>query len=369
MSKERRSGQRGQETSERGSDANASAAQWEPTGQEVKQILARHHGWLAQPEQCLPEHDEYLEREPAYPDWQREARSDPEQANLCNANLLFAKLMGANLSDAHLNRANLGNADLSDADLRGANLSDAELSGATLSGANLSGATLSGANLSGATLSGADLSDANLIGADLSDANLSDVDLIGAKLVGANLSDANLSDADLLDANLSGANLSGANLSRAKLSGANLSGTYLLDANLLDADLLDANLLDANLLATRINTESGADVDFFDIINQAAQEVQRSRNVHVTLAAKSTLLQRVNLHFQAVAEEINAGRVTSDGIRKAALAQLTEAIAIAESTPHLQFVVGDDNARGTISIGSDALERSMEQECHWTPWC
>jgi hypothetical protein len=176
---------------------------WKPTELELHRILARHSGWLQKMGYIdLQARNEYLDHvKPAYPDWRREARSHPEQANLCNADLIDATLDGAQLRDA----------DLSGAHLSGAHLRDADLRGAYLSGAFLRGANLRHAELSGAYLRGAYLSDANLS---------------GAYLRGANLSHAHLNHAEL-----SGAHLSGENLSRANLSRANLSRANLLDAH------------------------------------------------------------------------------------------------------------------------------------------
>jgi uncharacterized protein YjbI with pentapeptide repeats len=109
------------------------------------------------------------------------------------------------------------------------------LRNANLSNANLMYAILYGANLSSAKLSFANLSSANLSGANLSDAGLTAVNLAFTNLSGANLRDAELSDADLVFTNLSDAGLSDANLTLANLSGANLSSAYLRDANLRDA--------------------------------------------------------------------------------------------------------------------------------------
>ena len=71
--------------------------------------------------------DSYLDRlTPAFPDWRKEARKNPENANLCNA-VLF--------------KANLSGADLSQADLSGAELQMAKVSKAKLAYVNLKGST------------------------------------------------------------------------------------------------------------------------------------------------------------------------------------------------------------------------------------
>ncbi len=99
------------------------------TSEELKQVIADHALWLADP-------------------------TTSKRANLSGAYLSGANLYGANLSGANLYGANLSGAYLSGANLSGANLSGANLSGANLYGANLYGANLSGANLSGAKLPG-----------------------------------------------------------------------------------------------------------------------------------------------------------------------------------------------------------------------
>jgi hypothetical protein len=180
---------------------------WKPRELELHRILARHSGWLQTMYLTdLQAHDAFLDHH--YPDWRREARTHPEQANLCNADLNGANLSGANLSAA----------DLSSAILRGAHLN-----GAYLNGAHLIGANLIGANLSYANLIGAYLSYAHLIGADLSSAILRDANLSSANLSSANLSSANLIDADLSHADVSRANLSGANLYSTDLSSLKVS--------------------------------------------------------------------------------------------------------------------------------------------------
>jgi uncharacterized protein YjbI with pentapeptide repeats len=222
----------------------ATPAQWKPTARELKQILARHRGWLAnQPdEEPLPEHDRFLEEvEPPYPDWRREALSkvNLSGAALSDADLSSAELSDANLSSAELSRANLSSAELSRANLRRAGLHFANLSGANLYSANLSRAKLNNANLSDANLYEADLS-----GADLTFANLSGAKnitkLSGANLSHANLSGAHLTFADLSHADLSFANLSGADLSYANLSGANLSRAQVSKAKLDYVDVTGA---------------------------------------------------------------------------------------------------------------------------------
>ena len=218
---------------------------WRPMNQfakdglpELKHIVARHFGWLNE-NQVAVDYSYLVFQKPAYGDWEREARSHPAQANLCNADLRDvhlndADLIRANLTFANLSRANLLNANLTDANLYSANLSSAILQ-ANMSGAHLSDANLSRAQLAGANLSRADLSEANLNRADVGRADLNGADVTGADLSHADLSDANLSHANLSDANLSYANLVHANLSYANLVHANLNGAKLANADLTGA--------------------------------------------------------------------------------------------------------------------------------------
>jgi uncharacterized protein YjbI with pentapeptide repeats len=219
---------------------------WKPSPQDLKLILARHLGWLANPpDETLPEHDHYLEKvEPAYPEWREEALKNPEQARLSGAvltraNLTQANLRGADLRGAELSRANLIKADLVGADLNAATLSSAELFDADLSDANLNRSTLTGAFLLHANLTGAHLA-GHLT--DLSNAYMTD-----ANLSGAHLSEARLAEADLERANLSGAELRNTFLFRAKLNRANLAGADLTHADLSYANLSETNVTDAKL--------------------------------------------------------------------------------------------------------------------------
>ena len=259
-------------------DGERFAPSWRPSDSDLHLILARHRGYLfLKSDRNLQKaddaflQDKYLDQ--AFPDWRKEARKNPEKANLCNAHLARATLSGANLGDVDLSGADLWDANLSGADLRYANLSGAKLGDANLSGAkffhaNLSGAELARANLYGATLtalSAADLRSVDLIavmseasdlllvlagsavstnltGADLSHANLSSVFLPSADLSGAKLGDANLSGAKLEHANLSSADLTHADLSGAYMEAANLSGANLQKAKVSRAILAQVNL-------------------------------------------------------------------------------------------------------------------------------
>jgi hypothetical protein len=183
---------------------------WKPTKSDLYRILARHRGWLQinwyryfRPPLELESPDRYLDR--ANPDWRHEARSHPEQAKLCDADL-----RGADLHDADLNQADLRGADLTDAHLEGAHLEEAHLTAAHLRGANLRGADLEGADLEGAHLERAHLERAHLFRADLEEAHLTAAHLGGADLAVADLRDADLNGAQVSKAELAYADLTGA---------------------------------------------------------------------------------------------------------------------------------------------------------------
>jgi hypothetical protein len=180
-------------------------------------ILARHFGyWFrkTQPGLDLQNADDaslkdaYLDR--TVPDWRKEARKNPEKANLCNAELGGAHLEGADLVDAELSLADLEGAHLRGTNLKGAVLRGADLKAAILVDADLKGADLEAAVLNGAVLNRAILVDAVLRGADLKGAVLKGADLNGADLFRASLSVANLSAAKVGKAKLSYADLTGA---------------------------------------------------------------------------------------------------------------------------------------------------------------
>lgn len=104
---------------------------------EEEQSAACPHqeGWKpADLPRILAEHGRWLERQSTGEDFSSQGR-----ANLCNANLIQAKLNNAILSGAKLNNANLvqaklNNANLWDAELNNANLFLAELNNAFLGG-------------------------------------------------------------------------------------------------------------------------------------------------------------------------------------------------------------------------------------------
>jgi uncharacterized protein YjbI with pentapeptide repeats len=200
--------------------------EWKSTDLELHRILARHFGWLSTRFRTydLEAFNALDHAKPAYPEWRREARSHPVQANLCNANLNGATLNGATLDSADLRSANLNGARLDGAYLNGANLEGAHLNGARLYGAHLNGANLNFAYLNGVNLYGADLSKARLYGAHLNHAVLSGVDLSGA---------------DLTQANLRGVDLRGANVSKAKLAAIDLTGAYYARFGAPDPDVGD----------------------------------------------------------------------------------------------------------------------------------
>ena len=78
-----------------GHDATDASSAQRPSLQELKRILARHRGWLANQHgdemlsQPLSVQDIYLETiEPAYPDWRDEALSSPARAILIRGTCL-----------------------------------------------------------------------------------------------------------------------------------------------------------------------------------------------------------------------------------------------------------------------------------------
>ncbi len=109
---------------------------WTPTPEELKTIVARHRGWIAQQSGSpLTERtrDVYLEHiPPRLPNWLDEARNNAERAELSDAYLGNADLRKANLRGALLARADLKRANLRRADLRGAMLLRADLREAAL---------------------------------------------------------------------------------------------------------------------------------------------------------------------------------------------------------------------------------------------
>jgi len=176
---------------------------WEPTGEQLQQILSDHTRWL----NSLPTDE--------FPEPYSQAQNTEGRANLCNANLSQADLNRARLAGANLNGANLFWARLN-----GASLTAAELNKAQLSHADLSDAYLGQAELNGASLVAARLIDAKLNGADLSNSNLSAANLRGANLVSAKLNDANLFGSDLTNAELWRVSIGAAQLNYVTLTGA-----------------------------------------------------------------------------------------------------------------------------------------------------
>ena len=108
----------------------------------IKQIIADHAEWLANPTTGR--------------------RANLVRANLVRANLDHANLAGANLDHANLDHANLVGANLDHANLDHANLAYANLDRANLLGANLAHANLEGAILDGVSFTGASLNRATL---------------------------------------------------------------------------------------------------------------------------------------------------------------------------------------------------------------
>lgn len=121
----------------------------------------------------------------------------------------------------------LYNVDLKFADLCGANMKFARMPNADLSGANLEGAHLDGIDLQFATLIGA---------------NLGYVKLNNANLCHSNLKGVNLYAANLFEANLNFANLNGANIKFAKLSCTKLCFSDLRDIKITSEIIRNNNL-------------------------------------------------------------------------------------------------------------------------------
>jgi len=142
------------------------------------------------------------------------------------------------ISDGSLQGLFLVNANLSGAGLWKADLCEAELMGARLDHVNLHKAKLHRAKLWGA-----DLHNAELMGTDLSRANLHKANLQGAKLWEADLRSANMEAVDLR-----GANLRKANLRNTVLNRADLRGTILSMANLRGVGLLHTRFDEQTIL-------------------------------------------------------------------------------------------------------------------------
>lgn len=169
---------------------------WKPTEPELRLILVRHLGYLYKAEGFDFGSDQYLNHlDPPYPDWQGEALSNPERANLCFA-VLTRNLSGVNLTKANLTRAYLRASNLAGANLREADLSYAQLP-QEMKAATLRFANLTGANLIGLDLTGADIVEARLLGADMAYAKLNGADLSGSDLSNADLTGTDLDKAKL----------------------------------------------------------------------------------------------------------------------------------------------------------------------------
>jgi uncharacterized protein YjbI with pentapeptide repeats len=230
---------------------------WKPTTDELDQILLLHRHWTMLPRRLR--------------NW-----SDPERANLCNADLSFVKLDNADLRGAELNRARLRWAWLNRADLRWAKLENASLHEAELNYADLREAELKQADLSFANLHKADLREAKLNKADLREAKLNEANLRGvelnkaklrmAELNYADLREAKLNEARLSEAKLNDANLGGAELTQADLSKAELNKADLSKAELSKADLSKAKLRRAIILSASVDGAQLAYADLTDAI-------------------------------------------------------------------------------------------------------
>lgn len=146
-----------------------------------------------------------------------------------------------------LAQVDLRDIDLSHAILNGANLERANLAGTQLCEAEMIGAKLNYAHLANANLSRAILNMASLVRANLRGADISDASLLSIMGRNANFEDAILSSSRLSDANLEYANLQRACLKKAAFSKAVLRGVNLRDAIVDGADFSFAKLQRANL--------------------------------------------------------------------------------------------------------------------------
>jgi uncharacterized protein YjbI with pentapeptide repeats len=163
--------------------------------------------------------------------WGDLSKTDLREADMAEANLMFASFDMSDLTGVNLQGANLRGASFTEANLQGANLMQANLQGAHLTLADLRGANLTHANLQGAIINGA-----NLEGATLGAANLQRAFLDQSKLRGAFLVAANLSKAKITRVSFQGANLVAANLQQTYFASANFERTDLLDADFREAD-------------------------------------------------------------------------------------------------------------------------------------
>jgi uncharacterized protein YjbI with pentapeptide repeats len=235
---------------------------WKPTTEELASILAQHQQWAEQWAGPLIQRmrageitDEMLLGELL------DKPLPKGRANLCNANLVKAKLNGANLLGAELNNANLFEADLDrafliKAELNRANLTGAKLNGARLDAAELNSAILEDAELNRASLGLAKLNGAYLFKAKLNKATLSYAELNKANLHFAELNEAMLVAAELDEALVYRAKLNGADLTGAKLNGARLDAAELNRAILHDAELNRASLSGAELRQAQLTHSS-----------------------------------------------------------------------------------------------------------------
>jgi hypothetical protein len=216
--------------------------QWQPTADEMQQILAGHAEWVRIWEKVAkwPGTNQLIGVNVMPPGGGR--------ANLCNLLWRNFKIEDAHLAGAQLNRTNLQEAQLNNADLRMAELNSAWIINTQLNHANLEKAELNhvhmidvklnNANLENAQLNDAFLLDAELNNANLQTARLNNANLLGAKLNDAHLEFAQLDNADLRFTQLKGAILVGVSLTGAKLAGADLTNaTYAPQPGTPDPDV------------------------------------------------------------------------------------------------------------------------------------
>lgn len=133
-------------------------------------------------------------------------------------------------------------------------------------------------------------------------------------------------------------------------------------------------------------TEDQPNIDFAEIVNEAATSVERELNVKITQEAKDALLSRVRKHIDVVNDELSSGRATVASILEAAKGQLRAAAdekvraAIDEHAregdrdstfliydPEKSWRSGGGSSKPSI-LSTDVV-LSMKSTCLWIPWC
>ncbi|HEV7401566.1 MAG TPA: toll/interleukin-1 receptor domain-containing protein [Chthoniobacteraceae bacterium] len=131
-------------------------------------------------------------------------QTDPEDPDLCAANLsgldlTYADFTGVNFRDADIRDTKLCETILADADLTAANLAGAWLNGADVSGAKLSAAVLAKSRMC-ARFCYTQLDEADLTGADLCYGTFHDVDFLNTDFSNVTLAAARFTNCDLSNA-------------------------------------------------------------------------------------------------------------------------------------------------------------------------